>query len=59
MKSIEELQERLQGADPPTPDDVSILWDGTRLDSKEKVLAFCEQLAAERAAAARAGAPVE
>lgn len=51
VKSIEELQERVdQYARPRSTDDVSISSDGTRLDSKEKVLAFLEELARERAA---------
>jgi hypothetical protein len=32
----------------PTPDDVSITPDGTRLDSKDKVLAFLADLEIER-----------
>ncbi len=36
----------------PTPDDVSITLDGTRLDSKEKVLAFLADLEVERRARA-------
>jgi hypothetical protein len=51
VKSIEELQERVdKHARPHSIDDVSITSDGTRLDSKEKVLAFLEELARERAA---------
>jgi hypothetical protein len=44
----EEFNELLRDAPPPTADDVSITTDGERLDTKEKVLAFCERLAAER-----------
>ncbi|MBV6510073.1 MAG: hypothetical protein JJLCMIEE_03193 [Acidimicrobiales bacterium] len=44
-----EFNELLREAPPPTVDDVSITADGERLDTKEKVLAFCERLAAERA----------
>ncbi len=47
----EEFNELLRDAPRPTADDVSITADGERLDSKEKVLAFCERLAAERAQA--------
>ncbi len=51
VNSIEELQERVDKyARPRSTDDVSITSDGTRLDSKEKVLAFLEELARERAA---------
>jgi hypothetical protein len=51
VKSIEELQERVDKyARPRTADDVSITSDGRRLDTKEKLLAFLEELARERAA---------
>ena len=51
VKSIEELQERVDKyARPRSADDVSVTSDGTRLDSKEKVLAFLEELARERVA---------
>lgn len=52
VRSVEELQQRLNanGVRPRTRDDVSITSDGVRLDSKAKVLAFLEQLKAERAA---------
>jgi hypothetical protein len=51
VKSIEELQERVDMyARPRTADDVSITSDGRRLDTKEKVLEFLEELARERAA---------
>lgn len=49
----EEFNELLRDAPPPTDDDVSITSDGRRLDTKEKVLAFCAELAADRAEAAR------
>lgn len=51
VKSIEELQERVDKyARSRSSDDVSITSDGRRLDSKEKVLEFLEELARERAA---------
>lgn len=40
----EEIREMSRGLEPPTADDVSITSDGVRLDSKEKVIAFFEQL---------------
>jgi hypothetical protein len=40
----EEIREMSRGLEPPTDDDVSITSDGVRLDSKEKVIAFFEQL---------------
>ena len=47
----DEFNDLLRDAPPPTADDVSITVDGERLDTKEKVLAFCERLAADRAQA--------
>jgi hypothetical protein len=44
----DEFNELLRGASPPTADDASITAEGERLDTKDKVLAFCERLAAER-----------
>lgn len=35
---------------PPTSDDVSITWDGRRLDTVEKVLAFLVEIEADRLA---------
>lgn len=35
---------------PPTDDDVSITNDGRRLDTKEKVIEFLAELAADREA---------
>lgn len=43
-----EFDALLRDAGRPTADDVSITTDGHRLDSKEAVLAFCAELAAER-----------
>jgi hypothetical protein len=34
---------------PPTPDDVSITWDGRRLDSRDAVLDFLDEINRERA----------
>ncbi|MGH3369820.1 MAG: hypothetical protein ACRDPR_07445 [Nocardioidaceae bacterium] len=38
--STEEIIARLEAAPPPTPDDVSLTFDGRRLDSKEAVVAW-------------------
>jgi hypothetical protein len=35
VKSVSELAERMRTAGPPTEDDVTILLDGRRIDSKE------------------------
>jgi len=47
----EEFSELLREAGEPTADDVPITSDGQRLDSKEKALAFCANLAADRGVA--------
>ena len=43
---------------PPTPDDVTILWDGRRLDSREAVMEWLAEVEAKRAEEAAAGADV-
>ncbi len=35
VKTVGELAERMRSAKPPTEDDVTILLDGRRIDSKE------------------------
>ena len=52
-QTVSELSEALVGAQPPTADDVSVLLDGTRLDSREKVLAWLETIHRERQEAQR------
>lgn len=42
---------------PPTDDDVSITLDGVRLDTKEKVIAFIEQLESEHSAVEAGSVP--
>ncbi len=44
-----ELAELFADAAPPTDDDVSVTNDGRRLDSAEAVIAFFEEITAERA----------
>lgn len=39
----------MRNAPPPTADDVTILADGRRLDTPEKVRAWVDELNAERA----------
>ena len=55
VMSAEELFERVRHAPPPTDDDVTILWDGRRLDSKDKVLEWLAEIEAVRAEAAAVG----
>jgi len=59
VMSAEELFERVRYAPPPTDDDVTILWDGRRLDSKEKVLEWLAEVEAVRAEEATAVADAE
>ncbi|MGH9171433.1 MAG: hypothetical protein ACRD0Z_11265 [Acidimicrobiales bacterium] len=47
--TAEELAEALRHAPPPTPDDVTILWDGRRIGSREAAWARLDELATERA----------
>ena len=49
--NTEECREHVRAAASPTADDVPITSDGQRLDSKEKALAFCIDLAAKRGVA--------
>ncbi|MFI5047289.1 MAG: hypothetical protein ACHQIG_09525 [Acidimicrobiia bacterium] len=49
--SREEFNDLVRDAPPPTDDDVPVTSDGRRLDTRDKVLAFCAELAAERAEA--------
>jgi hypothetical protein len=53
-----ELADAVRNAPPPTADDVSITWDGRRLDSKEKVLAFLAELDKARENGVTLGPPL-
>ena len=53
VKTVGELAERMRSAKPPTEDDVTILPDGRRMDSKEgaeKWLVEVDAIRATRAA---------
>lgn len=50
--TAEELAEALRDAPPATPDDVTTLRDGRRLDSRQAVMEWLAEIEAERAAAA-------
>jgi len=56
--TFSELAEAVRDAPSPTADDVSITWDGRRLDSKEKVLAFLAELDAARGKGLTLGPPL-
>ena len=47
--TAEEWFEGMRHADPPTDDDVTILWDGRRLDSREAVMEWLAEVEAKRA----------
>lgn len=48
MITAEEWFERMRDAAPPTDDDVTMLWDGRRLDSREKVLEWLAEVDEKR-----------
>lgn len=52
--SAEEWFEGMRNAAPPTDDDVTILWDGRRLDSREAVMEWLAEVDAKRAEEAAA-----
>jgi len=56
--TFEELAEAVRDAPPPTADDVSITWDGRRLDGREKVLSFLAELDAARSSGRTLGPPL-
>ena len=49
VMTAEEWFEGMRQVRPPTPDDVTILWDGRRLDSREAALEWLAEVAAKRA----------
>ena len=54
-KTIVEWAERMRSANPPTEDDVTVLHDGRRLDSRESVEAWLREVEAIRVLEAAAG----
>ncbi|HXN63501.1 MAG TPA: hypothetical protein VN886_23860 [Acidimicrobiales bacterium] len=59
VMTAEELIERVRHAAPPTSDDVTILWDGRRLDSRESVMEWLAEVQVKRAEEAAADANAE
>ncbi len=57
--TAEELIEHVRHAGPPTPDDVTILWDGRRIDSREAAMEWLAEIEAERVKEAAAGVNAE
>lgn len=47
--TAEELIDRVRHLGRPTPEDVTILWDGRRLDSRESVMEWLAEVEAKRA----------
>jgi len=56
--TFEELAEMVRSAPSPTADDVSITWDGRRLDTLENVLSFLAELDAARSSGVVVGPPL-
>jgi hypothetical protein len=46
--TVAERAERMRSAEPPTEDDVTVLLDGRRLDSRESVEAWLQEVEAIR-----------
>jgi hypothetical protein len=46
--TAEEFNDRLRDAPPPTDDDVGITWDGRRIDTVEKLVAFAAEIEQHR-----------
>jgi hypothetical protein len=59
VMTAEEWLEGMRNAQPPTPDDVTILWDGRRLDSREAVMEWLAEVEVKRAEEAAAAANAE
>jgi hypothetical protein len=59
VMTAEEWFEGLRDAPPATTDDVTILWDGRRLDSREAVMEWLAEVEVQRAEEASAGAHAE
>lgn len=55
VMTADEWFERMRHAAPPTSDDVTILWDGRRLDSREAVMEWVAEVEAKRAEESAAG----
>lgn len=55
-RTFKEMCEAARHAAPRTPDDVTVLADGRRLDTPEKVRAWVDEVNAERAAEQAAAA---
>jgi hypothetical protein len=47
--TVEELAEALRHAPAPSEDDVTVLWDGRRVDSREAVMEWLAEVAVKRA----------
>jgi hypothetical protein len=46
--TAEEYNARFVGGESPTDDDVSITWDGRRIDTVEKLIAFAAEIEQQR-----------
>ena len=59
VMTAEEWFEGMRPARPPTADDVTILWDGRRLDSRKAVMEWLAEVEVKRAEEAAAGTNAE
>ena len=59
VMTAEEWLEGMRHARPPTTDDVTILWDGRRLDSRKAVMEWLAEVEVKRAEEAAAGTNAE
>jgi hypothetical protein len=59
VMTAEEWFDGMRDAGPPTPDDVTVLWDGRRLDSRDAVMEWLAEVDAKRAEEATSGAYAE
>jgi hypothetical protein len=57
--TAEELFERVRDAGPPAPDDVTILWSGRRIGSREAAMEWLAEIEAGRVKEAAAGINAE
>jgi hypothetical protein len=59
VMSAEEWFGGMRNARPPTSDDVTVLWDGRRLDSRDAVMEWLAEVDAKRSEEATSGAHAE
>jgi hypothetical protein len=58
VRSLDEMLAAMEASPAPTPDDVCVAADGTRLDTPEKVRAWIDDVNVARLAAQAQGAEI-